>query len=217
MVLPVHRFLVQRERGIRCNPPFITHLPCLETSNATQEKNRRYPSVCSGNQLLRSCVVQISHVCPTVGSHWTDRSTLQVPAFPALCRQTNGLDKGATNIFSLLVPPQFDQYGYTFWVPSQVEPTCALIGSSLPALRHIVQPLAVHIQGSFTSWVSVFKSTTSTQSSALSTGSNGIAKTSAGAHHPFSRIEGSNISEHKISSTTRPDFELEELVSRERP
>lgn len=37
---------------------------------------------------------------------------------------------------SLLVPPQFDTYGVTFWIPSQVEPTVALIGTSLPAMQH---------------------------------------------------------------------------------
>lgn len=37
---------------------------------------------------------------------------------------------------SRLIPPQFDTYGVTFWIPSQVEPTVALIGASVPALRH---------------------------------------------------------------------------------
>lgn len=37
-----------------------------------------------------------------------------------------------------LVPPQFDTYGTSFWIPSQVEPAVALIGTSLPAIR---QPL----------------------------------------------------------------------------
>lgn len=37
---------------------------------------------------------------------------------------------------SRLIPPQFDTYGVTFWIPSQVEPTVALIGASMPALRH---------------------------------------------------------------------------------
>ena len=36
---------------------------------------------------------------------------------------------------STLIHPQFDTYGRTFWIPSQVEPTVALIGTSLPALR----------------------------------------------------------------------------------
>lgn len=37
---------------------------------------------------------------------------------------------------SRLIPHQFDQFGTTFWMPSQVEPTVALIGTSLPAIRH---------------------------------------------------------------------------------
>lgn len=39
---------------------------------------------------------------------------------------------------SLLIPPQFDEYGTTFWIPSQVEPSVALIGTSLPAIRQLV-------------------------------------------------------------------------------
>lgn len=37
---------------------------------------------------------------------------------------------------SSLIPPQFDKYGTTFWIPAQVEPAVALIGTSLPAIRH---------------------------------------------------------------------------------
>ncbi|KAF2744283.1 hypothetical protein M011DRAFT_195601 [Sporormia fimetaria CBS 119925] len=40
---------------------------------------------------------------------------------------------------SLLIPPQFDEYGTTFWIPSQVEPSVALIGAALPALRPLIQ------------------------------------------------------------------------------
>jgi hypothetical protein len=40
---------------------------------------------------------------------------------------------------STLVPPQFDEYGKTFWIPSQVEPSVALIGAALPALRPMLQ------------------------------------------------------------------------------
>lgn len=36
---------------------------------------------------------------------------------------------------STLIPPQFDRYGTTFWIPSQVEPSVAIIGTSLPTLR----------------------------------------------------------------------------------
>jgi hypothetical protein len=43
---------------------------------------------------------------------------------------------------SRAIPPQWDKYGYTFWIPTQVEPTVAIIGSALPALRNqLVAPL----------------------------------------------------------------------------
>ncbi|KAF1846871.1 uncharacterized protein K460DRAFT_402241 [Cucurbitaria berberidis CBS 394.84] len=40
---------------------------------------------------------------------------------------------------SRAIPPQWDKYGYTFWIPTHVEPTVAIIGSSLPALRNCLQ------------------------------------------------------------------------------
>lgn len=39
---------------------------------------------------------------------------------------------------SRLIPPQFDSYGTTFWIPSQVEPAVALVGTSLPAIRQSI-------------------------------------------------------------------------------
>ncbi|KAL4751913.1 hypothetical protein BDW72DRAFT_192424 [Aspergillus terricola var. indicus] len=42
---------------------------------------------------------------------------------------------------SYLVPPQFDEYGTTFWIPSQVEPSVALIGTSLPALLQLAMSI----------------------------------------------------------------------------
>ncbi|PYH43914.1 uncharacterized protein BP01DRAFT_322246 [Aspergillus saccharolyticus JOP 1030-1] len=39
---------------------------------------------------------------------------------------------------SRVTPPQFDKYGLTFWIPSQVEPCVGLIGASLPALRGLI-------------------------------------------------------------------------------
>ncbi|CAD6593167.1 MAG: hypothetical protein ASARMPRED_007095 [Alectoria sarmentosa] len=46
---------------------------------------------------------------------------------------------------STLIPPQFDTYGRTFWIPSQVEPTVALIGTSLPAIRQSLASAAQHL------------------------------------------------------------------------
>lgn len=47
-----------------------------------------------------------------------------------------------TTQLSRVVPPQFDAYGYTFWIPSQVEPTVALIGTSLPAMSQALMKLS---------------------------------------------------------------------------
>lgn len=46
---------------------------------------------------------------------------------------------------STLIPPQFDTYGRTFWIPSQVEPTVALIGTSLPAIRQSLFSAVQHM------------------------------------------------------------------------
>ena len=44
-----------------------------------------------------------------------------------------------------MIPPQFDTYGKTFWIPSQVEPTVALIGTSLPAIRQSLVSAALDV------------------------------------------------------------------------
>lgn len=49
---------------------------------------------------------------------------------------------GLTTQLSRVVPPQFDAYGYTFWIPSQVEPTVALIGTSLPAMSQALMKVS---------------------------------------------------------------------------
>ncbi|KAH7408178.1 hypothetical protein DE146DRAFT_785652 [Phaeosphaeria sp. MPI-PUGE-AT-0046c] len=38
---------------------------------------------------------------------------------------------------SYYIPPQYNQYGKVFWIPTQVEPTVALIGTSVPALLRV--------------------------------------------------------------------------------
>lgn len=40
---------------------------------------------------------------------------------------------------SRFIPGTFANYGKTFWIPSQVEPSVALIGASLPGLNHLVK------------------------------------------------------------------------------
>ncbi|KAG0642726.1 hypothetical protein HOY80DRAFT_881124, partial [Tuber brumale] len=46
----------------------------------------------------------------------------------------------SANPLSKVIPPQFDRYGWTYWVPSIVESNMAIIGASLPALK----PLLTH-------------------------------------------------------------------------
>lgn len=41
-----------------------------------------------------------------------------------------------------VIPPQFDQYGYTMWIPTQAELSAAVIGSSLIPLRSHAWELA---------------------------------------------------------------------------
>ena len=48
-------------------------------------------------------------------------------------------DPGWHTQMSRAIPPQWDKYGYTFWIPTHVEPTVAIIGSSLPAMRNHIQ------------------------------------------------------------------------------
>ncbi|KAK8110339.1 uncharacterized protein PG998_006796 [Apiospora kogelbergensis] len=40
-----------------------------------------------------------------------------------------------------IVPGQYDVYGETFWIPSTLEPTLAIIATSLPAFRHGIAQL----------------------------------------------------------------------------
>lgn len=53
---------------------------------------------------------------------------------------------------SRLVPPQFDTYGRTFWIPSQVEPTVGLIGTSLPAIRQSIVTNNQHMSKKWSSY-----------------------------------------------------------------
>lgn len=59
--------------------------------------------------------------------------------------------QGTRYEMSLLLPPQFDRYGTTFWIPSQVEPTVALIGTSLPAVRQSLLSATQRLSTIFTS------------------------------------------------------------------
>ncbi|KAF1969119.1 hypothetical protein BU23DRAFT_601786 [Bimuria novae-zelandiae CBS 107.79] len=45
----------------------------------------------------------------------------------------------ANQQLSLVIPPQFDSYGHTMWIPTQAELSAAIIGSSLIALKPYLQ------------------------------------------------------------------------------
>lgn len=93
----------------------------------------------------------------------------QVYSAPAATQITN---LGLQYEMSMLIPPQFDTYGRTFWIPSQVEPTVALIGTSLPAIR---QPL---ISITFKVW-SQISFTSATHPTKPGSKVNGVAVRSA--------------------------------------
>ncbi|KAG0639415.1 hypothetical protein HOY80DRAFT_1136791 [Tuber brumale] len=44
----------------------------------------------------------------------------------------------SSNPLSQVIPPQFDRYGWTYWVPSLLESNMAIIGASLPALKPLL-------------------------------------------------------------------------------
>lgn len=44
----------------------------------------------------------------------------------------------SANPLSKVIPPQFDRYGWTYWVPSLLESNMAIIGASLPALKPLL-------------------------------------------------------------------------------
>ncbi|KAF2834217.1 hypothetical protein M501DRAFT_1009791 [Patellaria atrata CBS 101060] len=73
--------------------------------------------------------------------------------------------EGLTNPLSLVIPPQFDDYGYTFWIPSQVEPTTAMIGASLPALRRLFKTPFKFLTSTLRSWTGTTKIGTGSSSS----------------------------------------------------
>lgn len=65
---------------------------------------------------------------------------------------------------STLVPPQFDEYGKTFWIPSQIEPSVALIGAALPALYPMVQGAMHRVMATISSISSTASSGSRTRS-----------------------------------------------------
>lgn len=49
---------------------------------------------------------------------------------------------GFDYLMSRYIPVQFDDYGVTVWIPGQLEPTLALLGSSLPAVYPLFKTLS---------------------------------------------------------------------------
>lgn len=88
---------------------------------------------------------------------------------------------------SRLIPPQFDSYGTTFWIPSQVEPAVALIGTSLPAIRQSLTapPRSTKL---WTSWWSSRsgsgRTSTSTSTNTTAATAGAAAKRGAGERAP---------------------------------
>ncbi|KAM7215914.1 hypothetical protein V8F06_008672 [Rhypophila decipiens] len=71
------------------------------------------------------------------------------------------------------IPPQYNQYGKMFWIPTQVEPTVALIGASLPAFLQAYNAVSLKL-------------------------SQIRSKRSAGSSDPDSPYNGSNPSQHRV-------------------
>ena len=86
---------------------------------------------------------------------------------------TKTMSPGLQYEMSDLIPPQFDTYGRTFWIPSQVEPTVALIGASLPAIRQSLISLTSKV------WSQVsFKSATHTMKQGSNDNGAAVRRTS---------------------------------------
>lgn len=79
----------------------------------------------SSTIVLLRLILAVCHILMSTPSRFLDQSITKFY-----------LRAGMNYEMSRLIPPQFDTYGVTFWIPSQVEPTVALIGASMPALRH---------------------------------------------------------------------------------
>lgn len=102
---------------------------------------------------------------------------------------------------SRLIPPQFGKFGYTFWIPSQVEPTVAIIGCALPALR---TPIA----DSFSRMSSALSSFTSGKTSYTTS----VSKDGSSRQH--SQKKYLKMGGGASTATSQLRFELEHLESR---
>lgn len=100
---------------------------------------------------------------------------------------------------SRAIPPQWDKYGYTFWIPTHVEPTVAIIGSALPALRNHFK---FHIQ-KLSSAMSSGKTSSSSGQGSRRTGGSGGGDTkapSSGSQGLYTRMAGGSIASSRKES-----------------
>ncbi|CAG8960345.1 hypothetical protein HYFRA_00012419 [Hymenoscyphus fraxineus] len=94
------------------------------------------------------------------------------------------------HMMSRFIPGQWDKYGLTFWIPCQVEPTVALIGTSLPALGNLWTQTSQQISERWSKLTTLSGSKTSKEQN--SSGSHKKAWASAGKFG-FRGLAGSEV------------------------
>ncbi|KAK7959062.1 uncharacterized protein PG986_003916 [Apiospora aurea] len=98
-------------------------------------------------------------------------------------------------LMSRFVPGQFNLYGTTFWIPSQVEPTVALVGTSMPALKQWFRHASERLGSRDTK-------NTSAHSGSGSNHSKHLPRVSAGARRSDTSLIGSANEQQDISLDT---------------
>ncbi|KAK8139364.1 hypothetical protein PG984_002744 [Apiospora sp. TS-2023a] len=97
---------------------------------------------------------------------------------------------------SYFVPGQYSVYGETFWIPSTLEPTIAIIATSLPAFRH----LATKLKERSTSGAKLIPQGNSGASSKRTTSTDWSSLPLRGPHASFpmseSQVQFYNSSQH---------------------
>jgi hypothetical protein len=105
---------------------------------------------------------------------------------------------------SRVIPPQFDQYGYTMWIPTQAELSAAVIGCSLVPLKAQASAFAHKIS-------SVVKSTLTSK---LGSGTSSSDKYgSLGEDESGQKNKERTFSDSRIAITTDIELASHEYVS----
>ncbi|KAF2014435.1 hypothetical protein BU24DRAFT_410181 [Aaosphaeria arxii CBS 175.79] len=79
----------------------------------------------------------------TLGASACIAATYKLAVFGLQWNRMGYIDpRWANQQLALVIPPQFDSYGYTMWIPTQAELSAAMIGSSLIALKPYLQRFA---------------------------------------------------------------------------